>query len=520
MSEEISQFTSTAESENGNEGAENEASMENPDVDGTLWAEQVDNDAESARGASSDGDYEEIELPQVLCQLISVSGVSLASTPDNTWNINGYSAKLRRNLSVTFSVDAEITGFDILEGFTKAGIDPESITSIQYRGCNWSWVVSFTDQLTKEAVLELGRITIKEFLVFLGDADLRTVIVKIYETPPEMPDTVVIGRLSHYGRVLSFRRDRGISTGIFNGVRTARMRISKNIPSSIRIAGEAVSISYSGQPKTCCKSGDEGHLASGCKNPRCYNCESPGHRAAECDKQPLCGICLESKHPIANCPFLIFSANVCNDEEDPDYAGAVRADAVGRVRKSNSGNNNSSPPSTSQASQRSDQNNSRQDKSQNKGQNKEGQNKSQSNSQDNSGKSKSGGNRDKGSRHNDDTDKQRADKDNERNKERNRSKERSKDGSEERSEERGSGRDRRDRDRDRDRDRHSERARDRERDRDRDWSRSRDRDRRDRGGHDRYRDRDRDRSRRHRDHSPQLYSSDSDYDDYRSRSYR
>jgi len=94
-------------------------------------------------------------------------------------------------------------------------------------------VLSFTNQATKEAVLELGRIMIKEFLVFLGDADLLTVILKIYEAPPEMPETVIIGCLSHYGPVLSFQRDRGIATGILNRVRTARMCLVKTIPSSI-----------------------------------------------------------------------------------------------------------------------------------------------------------------------------------------------------------------------------------------------------------------------------------------------
>lgn len=237
------------------------------------------------------------------------------TTPDNTWSINGFSARLRRGLSITFSVDAEITGLDILEAFMKANVDPDHIASIQYRNLNCSWVVSFTDQQTKEFILEAGHIKIKEFLVFLGDADLKTVIVKIYEAPPEMPDTVVIGRLSHYGHVLSFRRDRGVATRILNGARTARMCLSKTIPSSVRIGGEAIDITDAGQPKTCRKCGDKGHLASGCKNPRCYNCKSPGHRAADCDKQPLCGICLDSKHPMTNCPFVLFSANVSNVEE-------------------------------------------------------------------------------------------------------------------------------------------------------------------------------------------------------------
>ena len=125
-----------------------------------------------------------------------------------------------------------------------------------------------------------------------------------------MPDTVVIGRLSYYGRVLSFRRDVGVATGILNGVRTARMRLSRAIPSSVRIVGESVFVSYPGQPKTCCRCGEEGHIAMGCKKPCCYNCETPGHVASDCDLDPLCGVCLESAHHASDCPYLILSANV------------------------------------------------------------------------------------------------------------------------------------------------------------------------------------------------------------------
>lgn len=64
-----------------------------------------------------------------------------------------------------------------------------------------------------------------------------------------MPETVIIGCLSHYAPVLSFQRDRGIATGILNRVRTARMRLVKTIALSIRIAGEAVGLLMQGSLK-------------------------------------------------------------------------------------------------------------------------------------------------------------------------------------------------------------------------------------------------------------------------------
>ena len=172
-------------------------------------------------------EFNEEDMPEVLRQLVNVSGIRLIATPDNMWNVNGYAAKLRGGFSVTFSVDDEIARSDVVEAFTKIGVGVEHIYSIQFRNSYRSWCVTFTDQRTKEQVLEKSVVKIGSVSVFVGDADFKTVIVKVYEAAPEMPDTVFIGRLSLYGHVLSFHRDRSIATGILNGVRTVRMRLSK-----------------------------------------------------------------------------------------------------------------------------------------------------------------------------------------------------------------------------------------------------------------------------------------------------
>ena len=105
------------------------------------------------------------------------------------------------SLSVTFNIDEDITGEDILDGFDHAGFDTDKIVAIQRRISNRSWVVSFSEQREKDRVISKGRLEIKGTIVFVGDADSRTEIVKIFEAPEEMPDTVVIGRLSCFGRV-------------------------------------------------------------------------------------------------------------------------------------------------------------------------------------------------------------------------------------------------------------------------------------------------------------------------------
>ena len=127
---------------------------------------------------------------------------------------------LVKNLSVYFSVDAIVTSENILEAFDSAGVDIDEITSIQRRTSNRSWDVSFESQEAKELALGKASIQVAGYTVFLGDCENRLVLVKVYEAPNELPDTAVIGCLSYYGRVLSFRRDKVFQV-IDNGVRTA-----------------------------------------------------------------------------------------------------------------------------------------------------------------------------------------------------------------------------------------------------------------------------------------------------------
>ena len=225
------------------------------------------------------------------------------------WNVRGSTVRIRKELSICFSVDTVISSHDIIVGLDNASIDIDDITSIQRRASNNSWVVTFASKAVKDAALNEHTITIAGCSVLVGDCENRVSIVKIYELPDEIPDSVVIGRLAHYGRVISFRRDR-VADAILNGVRTARMLIERPIPAQTFIAGEYVRFWYPSQPKTCRKCGSEDHLAATCKSQRCFNCERPGHRAEQCDMPALCRVCLADGHETANCPYIYYSSNI------------------------------------------------------------------------------------------------------------------------------------------------------------------------------------------------------------------
>lgn len=236
--------------------------------------------------------------------------------------------RIRKDLSVCFSVDTVITSQDIIVGLDKAGIDIDSITAIQRRASNNSWVVTFDCKAVKDAAMNEHSIDIAGCSVLIGDCENRVSIVKIYELPDELPDSVVIGRLSHYSRVISFRSDHVADT-ILNGVRTARMFIDRPIPSQTFIAGEFARLWYPSQPKTCWKCGSEDHLAAVCKSQRCYNCQRPGHRAEQCDMPALCRVCLSDAHDISACPFVYYSSNVTAAKPDrpiqKSYSAAAKS---------------------------------------------------------------------------------------------------------------------------------------------------------------------------------------------------
>lgn len=288
----ISQFTSLGETENGNQN-ENEGPMDG--VTGT-WADDTPVSHE-----------EGVPVPDILRNLID-HGTRFK--PVEQWSKTAR-PMLVKNLSVYFHVDTVVTSQAILEAFDAAGMEIDFITSIQWRASNRTWVVSFDNQLAKETALEVSSLEIGGTTVFLGDCENRLVLVKIFEAPAELPDTVVIGRLQHYGQVLSFRRDK-IAQFIESGVRTARMRLHRHIPSVLNLAGEIVRVWYPNQPKSCRNCGSLDHLVRDCQSTCCFNCEKPGHRSEKCQEEPKCTCCKSEEHKLADCPYVKYSANMDN----------------------------------------------------------------------------------------------------------------------------------------------------------------------------------------------------------------
>ena len=261
--------------------------------------------AQPQGGSTRDEDV----VPGVIERLMN-DGISFDRVDPKIWKISGWSAELSKSLSTSFTLEIPCTSEDIIDGFSEAHFDVSTISSIQHRNSSNSWVVSFMTRAARELALKTKVAVLGNDISF-GSANVaKNVMVKIFEAPHEMPDTVIIGRLSHYGKVLSFKRER--NGHYHNGIRSARMKLCGPVPATIFIAGEMIKIWHPEQPKTCRRCGSPDHLAQTCKSARCWNCEESGHCATECKRKPLCGICLREDHPLAECPYLVCSANMAD----------------------------------------------------------------------------------------------------------------------------------------------------------------------------------------------------------------
>ena len=137
------------------------------------------------------------QVPRVLCDLFN-NGAKYETASKFTWHLqNSERVRLRKELSVIFSIDTPVSSQEIIEGLDKAGIDVDDILSIQRRASSNSWCASFHFLDAKNMAFGFPSVEIAGCTVFLGDCENRVQLVEIYEAPTEYPNTALIGRLCH-----------------------------------------------------------------------------------------------------------------------------------------------------------------------------------------------------------------------------------------------------------------------------------------------------------------------------------
>ena len=147
--------------------------------------------------------------------------------------------------------------------------------------------------------------------------DARTRLVYLRDLPAEVPDEPVRVFFRKYGVLhsLSPQFHPGLSD-VKNGTRVAKVTLTKDLPSTVRIAGFDARIWYQGQPQSCPVCRQFGHRVRDCPlNGLCRRCRQPGHMARECT----------SRRPSASVPGMPESASAVVDESAAADASDVPA---------------------------------------------------------------------------------------------------------------------------------------------------------------------------------------------------
>lgn len=93
-------------------------------------------------------------------------------------------------------------------------------------------------------------------------------ILRIFRLPFEMTEREVSAALAPYGTVEAVTMEKWTNyelKGVYNGIRNVKINLRKHVPSYLSIQGVESLILYDGQPKTCRKCHEEGHLYIECQ---------------------------------------------------------------------------------------------------------------------------------------------------------------------------------------------------------------------------------------------------------------
>jgi hypothetical protein len=113
---------------------------------------------------------------------------------------------------------------------------------------------------TRDGRVEYRHVTGEISIVRLEVAGTGMRRIRITNLPPEVPERSLRVALTSYWDVVSISDETWSKTSGTRLTGSKWMKLSKHIPSHMSIAGNRVLTSYDGQPVTCYRCGDTGHV--------------------------------------------------------------------------------------------------------------------------------------------------------------------------------------------------------------------------------------------------------------------
>lgn len=107
----------------------------------------------------------------------------------------------------------------------------------------------------------------KQVEVCMSAAGCNTQYVRVFDLPPEVPDSVLAAELHKYGKVKRCVREKypiEYDLDVFTGVRGIHMEVEKQIPPVLSFSDRRGRIFYRGNKSICFACGQEGHLKKFC----------------------------------------------------------------------------------------------------------------------------------------------------------------------------------------------------------------------------------------------------------------